>query len=90
MIRARRGMRWCPRCLSAMAVYDVMTRYEGSRWNRTNGIGFDITKTTINPRADRPANTILSWKVDFPNYAQFEGKRGKMVLKAQSSVPWTG
>lgn len=61
-------------------VYDVMTRYEGSRWNRTNGIGFDITKTTINPRADRPANTILSWKVDFPNYAQFEGKRGKMVL----------
>ncbi len=61
-------------------VYDTFVRYEGSRWNRTNGIPYDITKTTINPRPDRPANTILSWKVNFPAYATFEGKREKMVL----------
>jgi len=66
--------------VSEGVVYDTFVRYEGSRWNRTNGIAYDPTKTTISPRPDRPANTVLSWKVDFPAYALMEGKRSKMVL----------
>lgn len=62
-------------------VYDTFVRYEGSRWNRTNGVGLDISKTTINPLPARPTTpTVLSWKVDFPAYAPYEGKRRKMVL----------
>lgn len=61
-------------------VYDVMARYAGSRWNRTNGIPFDPTKTSIAPTPDRPTNTVLSWKIDFPNYARFEGNRSKVML----------
>ena len=62
-------------------------RYEGSRWNRTNGIGLDATKTTINPLPVRPTTpTVLSWKVDFPAYAPFEGKRQKMVLNKMNQA----
>lgn len=61
-------------------VYDTFVRYQGSRWNRTNGAALDVTKTTINPLPDQPAYRVLSWKIDFPDYAAFEGKRKKMVL----------
>lgn len=61
-------------------VYDTFVRYEGSRWNRTNGIPLDPTRTTISPAPDRPLNRVLSWKINFPNYAAFQGKRGKMNL----------
>ncbi len=68
-------------------VYDTFVRYEGSRWNRTNGIGLDATKTTINPLPVRPVTpTVLSWKVDFPAYAPFEGKRQKMVLNKMNQA----
>jgi hypothetical protein len=63
-------------------VYDTFVRYQGSRWNRTNGLGLDNTKTTINPLPDRPIGPyqVLSWKINFPDYSPFEGKRKKMVL----------
>ena len=64
------------------AVYDTFVRYQGSRWNRTNGIPLDATKTTISPLPDRPLNPyrVLSWKIDFPDYAPFQNKRKKIVL----------
>ncbi len=69
-------------------VYDVFSRYQGSRWNRVNGVPFVPSKTTINPLPDRPANVVLSWKVDFPAYAKFEGKRSKITLhKLNSGCP---
>ncbi len=69
-------------------VHDVFTRYQGSRWNRLNGVAFQPAKTTINPLPDRPSNVVLSWKVDFPSYARFEGKRGKITLhKLNSGCP---
>lgn len=63
-------------------VYDTFVRYEGSRWNRMNGVTLDATKTTINPLPDRPSAPykVLSWKVNFPDYATLEGKRKKLVL----------
>lgn len=69
-------------------VHDVFVRYQGSRYNRTNGFSFDPSKTTISPLPDRPTNTILSWKVDFPDYALFEDKRHKLVLnKMRQACP---
>lgn len=62
-------------------VYDTFVRYQGSRWNRVNGIGLTASKTTISPLPDRPTNpTVFSWKIDFPDYAPFESKRSKLVL----------
>jgi hypothetical protein len=61
-------------------VYDTRVRYQGSRWQRTASIAIDPSKTTINPLPDRPGPRALSWKINFPDYAQFEGKRGKVVL----------
>lgn len=62
-------------------VYDTFVRYQGSRWNRVNGIGFNATRTTINPLPDRPTSpTVFSWKIDFPDYAPFENKRSNVVL----------
>jgi hypothetical protein len=77
--------------ISNGAVYDTFVRYQGSRWNRLNGVGFDPTKTTIDPLPDRPANRVLSWKIDFPDYAPFEGKRRKLVLnKMNQACPGLG
>lgn len=63
-------------------VYDTFVRYQGSRFQRTNGITLDATKTTISPLPDRPVSPyrVLSWKINFPDYAPFENKRSKMVL----------
>ena len=62
-------------------VYDTFVRYQGSRWNRVNGIGLTAGKTTISPLPDRPTNpTVFSWKLDFPAYGLFENKRAKVVL----------
>lgn len=73
--------------IAAYVFLDTFVRYEGSRWNRTNGIGLDATKTTITPLPVWPVTpTVLSWKVDFPAYAPFEGKRQKMVLNKMNQA----
>ncbi len=68
-------------------VYDVRLRYQGSRWNRRNGL--DI------PNNLRPANypdtpaplKALSWNVSFPRFQDFQG-RGSLVLnKLNQSCP---
>ncbi len=62
-------------------VYDTFVRYQGSRWNRVNGIALTASRTSISPLPDRPTNpTVYSWKIDFPDYALFESKRAKVVL----------
>lgn len=70
-------------------VYDAFVRYEGSRWNRTNGVTLDAKKTTINPLPDRPnPYRVLSFRVRLPDYAKFEGQREHLVLnKLNQSCP---
>ena len=67
-------------------VYDTFARYQGSRWNRLNGVGFDPSKTTISPLPDRPSNRVLSWKINFPDYAPLENKRQKIVLNKMNQA----
>jgi hypothetical protein len=67
-------------------VYDTFARYQGSRWNRLNGVGFNPALTTINPLPDRPSNRVLSWKIDFPDYAPLENKRQKVVLNKMNQA----
>ena len=69
-------------------VYDTFVRYQGSRWNRTNGVTLDVTKTTISPLPDRPAGPyrVFSWKVDFPAYARLDNKRSKIVLNKMNQA----
>ena len=67
-------------------VYDTFVRYGGSRWNRTNGIPLDITKTTISPLPDRPKYTVFSWKINFPEYAPLEGKRERVNLNKMNQA----
>ncbi len=80
------------------AVSDVFARYQGSRWQRLNGITLDRARTTISTYPDRPAPNaapstltpafVLSWKIDFPAYAKHEGKRGTVALnKLNQSCP---
>lgn len=69
-------------------VHDTFVRYQGSRWNRLNGVTMDATRTTINPLPDRPAGPyrVLSWKVDFPDYALLDNKRHKLVLNKMNQA----
>lgn len=57
-------------------VYDVRARYQGSRYNRTNGT--DIT-TWPYPRPSTGPMRVLSWRLSFPRYKRFEG-RGELIL----------
>ncbi|HLU48364.1 MAG TPA: CotH kinase family protein, partial [Planctomycetota bacterium] len=57
-------------------VYDVQVRYQGSRWNRTNG------RAISRWSGQRPAGgplLALSWRIAFPRYREFEG-RGVVTL----------
>jgi hypothetical protein len=69
-------------------VYDVFSRYQGSRWNRRNGANIpDNLRPPIFPDTPAPLRA-LSWNVAFPRYAQFEGKRRTVILnKLNQSCP---
>ena len=66
-------------------VYDVQVRYQGSRWNRSNGR--DIAAWNA-PGPDRPAPLrALSWSVRFPRYAPFEGRSAITLNKLTQGCP---
>ena len=68
------------------AVHDVQVRYQGSRWNRTNGP--DMTWPGEAPGSPSPLKT-LSWSVKFPRYAAL-GERTRISLnKLTQSCPGT-
>jgi hypothetical protein len=66
-------------------VYDVQVRYQGSRWNRSNGRSIP---TWPAPGPDRPAPLrALSWSVKFPRYAPFEGRSSIVLNKLTQGCP---
>jgi hypothetical protein len=67
------------------AVYDVRARYQGSRWNRTNGR--NIWGWSV-PGPDSPDPLrALSWNLRFPRYDRFDGRGGIMLNKLTQSCP---
>ncbi len=66
-------------------VADVWVRYQGSRWNRTNGAniyGWPVSGP------DRPAPVkALSWSVKFPRYAPLDGQTHVSYNKLSQSCP---
>ncbi|MBN1419171.1 MAG: lamin tail domain-containing protein [Planctomycetes bacterium] len=67
-------------------VIDVLVRYQGSRWNRTNGPGIS---TSLWPSALRPPSPLyaLSWHIRLPRYAQLEGKSVITLNKLTQGCP---
>jgi hypothetical protein len=72
-------------------VYDVRLRYQGSRWNRTNGNDIALGSTTINPLPNptMTGNNVraLSWNVDFPRFKRFGGRETVILNKLGQSCP---
>jgi hypothetical protein len=66
-------------------VYDVRVRYAGSGFNRLRGLNHP---TFAGPKPRDPAPfRVLTWKVKFPRYRSFEGRRGFKLNKLNQSCP---
>jgi hypothetical protein len=66
-------------------VYDVLARHQGSRYNRT--IGQEIGNWPgVGPDEPDPLRA-LSWHLDFPRYARFEGRRVLTLNKLNQTCP---
>jgi spore coat protein CotH len=66
-------------------VYDVLARHQGSRYQRFNGT--DIADWPgVGPTAPAPLRA-LSWHLDFPRYARFEGRRVLTLNKLIQTCP---
>lgn len=66
-------------------VYDILARHQGSRYNRT--IGADIGSWPgVGPEEPEPLRA-LSWHLDFPRYARFEGRRVLTLNKLIQTCP---
>ena len=61
-------------------VYDVWARYQGSRWNRTNGPNVGAWP---HPRPAGGQFKALSWHINFPRYDQMEGLSAGEVVHTQ-------
>ena len=76
-------------------VHDVRVRYQGSRWNRTNGNTIDLSRTSISPLPEpmmisggNPVLRALSWNISFPRFSRFQGTRDPLILnKLNQSCP---
>ncbi len=65
-------------------VYDVWARYQGSRWNRTNG---PTVGAWPYPRPAGGSFKALSWHINFPRYDQMEGLRIVLLNKLTQGCP---
>jgi spore coat protein CotH len=66
-------------------VYDVLARHQGSRYQRTNGA--DIQSWPgVGPSAPTPLRA-LSWHLNFPRYARFQGRRVLTLNKLIQTCP---
>lgn len=66
-------------------VYDVLARHQGSRYNRT--IGQDIGNWPGARPAEPNPLRALSWHIDFPRYARFDGRRVLTLNKLIQTCP---
>lgn len=68
-------------------VYDVRVRYQGSRFNRRNGLNIPLAKWPMDvkiPTGPVPFR-VLSWSIDFPSYQPFHGRRQITLNKLTQS-----
>lgn len=65
-------------------VYDVRVRYQGSRYNRTNGIGLSAWPY---PGPDTGPILALSWHIAFPRYKKLGGKGAITLNKNSQGCP---
>jgi hypothetical protein len=68
-------------------VFDASVRYQGSRWNRTNGgtiSTWPYPRPTSHPTGNIPA---LSWRIALPRYAPLDGKRVLTLNKLTQGCP---
>ena len=66
-------------------VYDVLARYQGSRFNRRNGNNLASWSA---PGPSQPAPLrALSWRLAFPRYRRFEGDRTIVLNKQWQTCP---
>ncbi len=68
-------------------VYDVRVRYQGSRFNRRNGLNINLTKWPESvKRPDGPLPfRAMSWSIDFPSYRTFHGRHQITLNKLTQS-----
>ncbi|MCZ6796201.1 MAG: lamin tail domain-containing protein, partial [Planctomycetota bacterium] len=65
-------------------VHDIRVRYQGSRWNRTNGR--DVRGWRF-PRPTSGPVRALSWRFSFPRYNQLGGRSVVILNKLTQSCP---
>jgi hypothetical protein len=66
------------------AVYDVHVRYQGSRYNRTNGIPI---ASWPYPGPSAGPISALSWHISFPRYNKLEGMGDLVLNKNNQGCP---
>ncbi|MEP0843620.1 MAG: lamin tail domain-containing protein [Phycisphaerae bacterium] len=64
-------------------VYDVTVRFQGSRWNRMNG---STTSFTCPSYSGNNQVQVLSWRIRFPSYRNFDGL-DVLILQKQTGWP---
>ncbi len=67
-------------------VYDVLVRYQGSRWNRLNGAAINTSRWPY-PRPSAGTFQAYSWHINFPRYNRMEGLRVVLLNKLTQSCP---
>ncbi len=65
-------------------VFDIFTRYQGSRWNRTNGPA--ISRWPF-PGPTSGGVRALSWRLALPRYNQLEGRSVIVLNKLTQGCP---
>jgi hypothetical protein len=66
-------------------VYDVFARHQGSRYQRTNGV--EISNWPGVAPAEPDPLRALSWHLNFPRYARFQGRRVVTLNKLVQTCP---
>ncbi len=66
------------------AVADAFVRYQGSRYNRTNGVA--LTSWPYPAPASGPL-VALSWHINFPAYARMDGRSETVLNKLTQGCP---
>ena len=67
-------------------VYDVLARYQGSRYNRTNGPALPAWPYPGPSAGPSPAR-VLSWHLSLPRYRRFDGRSTIVLNKNRQGCP---
>jgi CotH kinase protein/Lamin Tail Domain len=66
-------------------VYDVQVRYQGSNYRRSDGI--DLRNFSAPGPSQPMPMKVLSWRVKFPSYDEFDGLDGINLNKLKQACP---